>query len=72
VNDGMITSSPGPIPARRVASSSAAVPDGVSSAHLDPVSRSSRSEQRALNGPVPERCPLSNASRRFASSEPAV
>ena len=41
----------------------AAVHDGVNSTRLDPVSRARSSEQRALNGPAPERWTLSIASR---------
>jgi hypothetical protein len=55
VNDGMMTSSPGPTSARIAAISSAAVQECVSRARRAPVKRASHSLQRRVNVPSPER-----------------
>ncbi len=63
VYDGMMTSSPGPTRARSAAISSADVQDCVSSARGTPSRSSSHRWHRLVNGPFPERCRLSIASR---------
>jgi len=55
VYEGMMTSSPGSMPARIAAMSSAAVHECVSSALAAPVRPSSQRLQRAVNGPSPAR-----------------
>src|SRR5258706_14170185 len=70
VNEGMMTSSPGPMPARIAAISRAPVPECVSSALRQPTVRSSHAWQRLVNGPSPERCMFSCACRMYSSSRP--
>src|SRR5688572_32380497 len=70
VNEGMMISSPGPMPARIAAISSAPVPECVSSALGQPVVRSSQAWQRLVNGPSPERWLFSCACRMYSSSRP--
>jgi hypothetical protein len=70
VNEGMMISSPGSIPARIAAISSAPVPECVSRALAQPLARSSHAWQRLVNGPSPERCMFSCACRMYSSSRP--
>src|SRR5437899_5106888 len=70
VNEGMMISSPGSIPARIAAISSAPVHECVSSALAQPMVRSSQAWQRLVNGPSPERCMFSCACRMYSSSRP--
>src|SRR5580765_2978695 len=70
VNEGMMTSSPGPMPARIAAISRAAVPECVRSALRQPTLRSSHAWHRLVNGPSPERCMFSCACRMYSSSRP--
>ena len=55
VNDGMITSSPGPTPLRMAAISRAAVHECVSSAFWLPMRSSSQAQHRLENAPLPAR-----------------
>lgn len=61
VNEGTITSSPGPNPPRRAAASSAAVQEWVSRARSAPVVSASQRSQRALNEPPAESQPSATA-----------
>src|SRR6266404_4953294 len=70
VNEGMMISSPGPVPARIAAISRAPVHECVSSALREPMVRSSQAWQRLVNGPSPERCMFSCACRMYSSSRP--
>ena len=72
VNDGMITSSPGPTPLRIAAISSAAVHECVSSAFWLPIRSSSQAQHRFVNAPLPARCPLACACAMYASSRPVM
>src|SRR5205823_12588178 len=72
LNDGTTTSSPGPTSSSRAAISSAAVAPWVRSAVFAPVRCSSQSQQRRVNGPFPDRCRLSIASRRYSNSAPVA
>ena len=62
VKDGMITSSPGPSPARIAHISRAPVAECVNSAFADPVCSSSHVPHLPANGPFPERWPFAIAS----------
>ena len=55
VNDGMITSSPGPMSDRSADISRAPVQEWVSSARRQPRASSSHAPQRLLNGPLADR-----------------
>jgi hypothetical protein len=72
VNEGMITSSPGPIPARMIAISSAAEQEGVISASAQPTRSRSHSEQRRPKTPLPDSWPSAMASSMLACSRPTV
>jgi len=61
VNEGITTSSPGPMPASRTAISSAEVHEKVRRARAQPVRSSSQLSQRFEKGPFPDRCRLSIA-----------
>ena len=62
VNDGMMTSSPGPRSRRRAASSSAVVQEVVSRTRRAPSSSSSRRRHFSVNTPSPEIRPESTDS----------
>ena len=72
VNDGMMTSSPGPMSASVNAISRAAVHDCVSSARLAPVWSTSHSAHRLENGPLLARCAFAIASCMYANSQPVT
>ena len=63
VNEGMITSSPGLDACEQRRHLQRAVHEWVSRTLAGPSCASSQSEQRAVNGPLPDRCALSIASR---------
>src|SRR5579872_3568229 len=67
VNEGMMTSSPGPIFARRADISNAAVQECVSSAGA-PNSCESRSWHRTVKGPSPEMSPDFRHSDRYVKA----
>src|SRR5947209_7591462 len=68
VKDGTITSSPGPRSSRRQASSSAAVPEQVSSALAAPVRASIRARARLVTTPPPARLREASTAASAASS----
>ncbi len=70
VNDGMITSSPGPTPASSAAISSAPVQECVISTRRAPVSSPSSCSQRVVQGPLPPVQPPSSAAAIEAASSP--
>ena len=72
VNDGMITSSPGPTPLRMAAISSAAVQEWVRSAFWLPIRASSQAQQRFENSPFPARWPFAWAWAMYDSSRPVM
>jgi hypothetical protein len=71
VNDGMMTSSPGPTPARIAAISNASVQEDVSSG--DSPKRSAKKRWHFfVKMPLPEILPDSTASRMYSSSRPVM
>ena len=69
MNEGTITSSPGPTPAAMQASSSASVPDGVRKTRPSPVMSANWAVTRSAQGPSPEWCPDLSASPMYDSAE---
>src|SRR5205823_8884644 len=70
VNDGTMTSSPGPIESRSAAISSAWVQEVVRSALATPSVCSRRAWHLFVNGPSPDRCPRATASAMYRCSSP--
>ncbi len=72
VNEGMITSSPGTMLARRAAISNAPVQECVSSALTQPTCASSQAWQRREKMPSPAICARAMASRMYSNSRPVT
>jgi len=72
VNEGMITSSPGPTSASSADISKAPVQEWVSSTRAEPHRSSSHCEQRCVIAPLPDSWPCSSASATYPNSVPTV
>jgi hypothetical protein len=72
VNDGITTSSPGPMSSSSADISSAAVAECTRTAFAQPVWASSHSQHRVVNSPPAESCPRPIASAMWACSAPTT